>query len=62
MTGMVTIQTLTGSHVKKLGYLLPDMAKSGLFGNQNRPNNILRPLFRPNKYKYTKRKNNNIKQ
>jgi len=22
MTGMVTIQTLTGSHVKKLGYLL----------------------------------------
>ena len=40
----------------------PGMGKSGLFCNQNRPNKILRPQFRSNKYKYTKRKTNNIKQ
>ena len=39
-----------------------DMSKSGLFGDQTNTNNILRSLFRPNKYKNVKIRANNIKQ
>ena len=60
---------LSDNHLQKaLAYnhllltLRSGLDKSGLFGKQNWPNNILGPLFRPNKYKYTKMKTNNIKQ